>query len=123
MTKQELKVILQQDIARYGDERPNAKDWFVNNESWFISRLVKHVRHQEYHGCKGGWHKLAYLYHWYLYKRLSLRLHITIYPGTIGGGLRIYHAGDFIHVVVLDAIVPLFLGSFSAIGTRWGKIK
>lgn len=98
MTKQELKVILQQDIARYGDERPNAKDWFVNNESWFISRLVKHVRHQEYHGCKGGWHKLAYLYHWYLYKRLSLRLHITIYPGTIGGGLRIYHAGDFIHV-------------------------
>lgn len=29
---------------------------------------------------------------------MSLKLHITLYPSTIAGGLRIYHAGGFIHV-------------------------
>lgn len=32
------------------------------------------------------------------YKKLSLRFHITLYPGSIAGGLRIYHAGGFIHI-------------------------
>lgn len=98
MTKQKLDEIILQDIARYGGKQPNLKDWFVHNESWFIFRLVKHVRFQEYHKGKGSWHRLAFLYHWYCYKKLSLKLHITIYPGTVEGGLRIYHIGGFIHI-------------------------
>lgn len=38
------------------------------------------------------------MYHWLKYKRLGFKLRFTIYPNTIGPGLRIYHAGDFIHV-------------------------
>lgn len=98
MNKEELNEMLLQDLARYGGVSPSFKDWLVNNESWFIFHLVKHVRYQEYHQNKSGWHKFAYLYHWYIYKKLSLRLHITIYPGTVLGGLRIYHAGGFIHI-------------------------
>ena len=29
---------------------------------------------------------------------MGFKLRFTIYPNTIGPGLRIYHAGDFIHV-------------------------
>lgn len=93
MTKQELKEIIQQDISRYADKQPNWKDWFVCNEGWFIFHLIRHIRYQEYHRDKKGWHKFAYLYHRLFYKRLSLKLQISLYPGTIAGGLRIYHAG------------------------------
>ncbi|WP_033886686.1 serine acetyltransferase [Bacteroides faecichinchillae] len=98
MTKEEFKTILKEDLARYGNKRPGMKDRLVNNESWFLYNIVRHIRYQEYHMNKPGWHKLAYFYHWYLYKRLSLKLHITLYPGTISGGLRIYHTGGFLHV-------------------------
>lgn len=98
MTKKELVDVLSQDSARYNGKCPSFKDWLVRNESWFIYNLVRHVRYQEYHRNKRGWHKLAFYYHWYLYKKLSLKLHITLYPGTIGSGFRIYHAGGFIHV-------------------------
>ena len=98
MTKKDLIEVLCQDSARYNGIRPSFKDWLVRNESWFIYNLVRHVRYQEYHRNKRGWHKLAFYYHWYIYKRLSLRLHITLYPGVVGGGLRIYHAGGFIHI-------------------------
>lgn len=49
----------------------------------------------EFHKEKGGLHRLAFFYYWYKYKGFSLKLHITLYPGTIAGGLRIYHG--FIH--------------------------
>ena len=90
--------IFQQDIARYGGRRPSLKDWFVHNESWYLYHIVEYVRYMEYHKGKGGWHRLAFLYYWYKYKGFRLKLHITLYPGTIDGGLRIYHSGGFIHV-------------------------
>lgn len=93
MTKNELNNILQEDLARYSGNVPKLKDWFVCNESWYIFHLVKHVRYIEYHQGKSGWHKIANIYHRFLYKRLSLKLQISIYPGTIAGGVRIYHAG------------------------------
>lgn len=89
---------LNEDKLRYNGSIPTLKDRIVNNESWYIYKLIKHVRLQEHHKGKRGWHKLAYWYHWYRYKKLSLKLHITLYPGTIDGGLRIYHSGSFIHV-------------------------
>lgn len=104
MTKQELKKIFQQDIARYGGRRPSLKDWFVHNESWYLYHIVEYVRYMEYHKGKGGWHRLAFLYYWYKYKGFSLKLHITLYPGTIDGGLRIYHPADsFMSVLTVES--------------------
>ncbi len=96
MTKEEFKEVLRQDLARY-EKRPGIKDKLVCNESWYLYHIVKDMRYIEYHRDKGCWHKVAVLYYWYRYKRLSLKLNITIYPGSIAGGLRIYHAGGFIH--------------------------
>lgn len=96
-SKHELLSQLNEDNKRF-DKIPSFKDWLVNNESWYLYNLVRHVRFQEYHQGKCGWHKLAFLYHWYRYKQLSLKLHITIFPNTIDGGLRIYHSGGFTHV-------------------------
>lgn len=98
MTKENLKEFLLADKARYGSNPPKFIDWIVNNEGWYLYKLIRHIRYQEYHKGKRGWHKLAFWYHWYRYKQLSLKLHITIYPNTIDGGLRIYHSGGFTHV-------------------------
>ena len=98
MTKKELKSLLSEDLEHYGGKRPGLKDRLLCNESWFIYKLVRHIRMMEFHQSKGPLNKLAYLYHWYLYKRLSLKLHITLYPGTVKGGLRIYHVGGFTHI-------------------------
>lgn len=98
MTKGTLKNLLSEDRKRYNDNPPTFKDWIVNNESWYLYNLVRHIRFQEYHQGKSDWHRIAYWFHWYRYKRLSLMLHITLYPGTIKGGLRIYHAGGFTHI-------------------------
>lgn len=97
ISKNELLRRLSDDAFRL-DKIPSFKDWLVNNEGWYLYNLIRHIRYQEYHLGRTGWHKFAYLYHWYRYKQLSLKLHITIYPNTIDGGLRIYHSGSFTHV-------------------------
>jgi serine O-acetyltransferase len=38
------------------------------------------------------------LYYFFLFKRIGFKLRFTIYPNTIGPGLRIFHTGDFIHI-------------------------
>lgn len=96
-TKTELKDCLQADYERLG-KRPNLKDWILHNEVWFIYHYIRHLRYIEYHKNKKGLHKLYFLYHWYKYKRLGFVLDFTIYPNTIGPGLRIYHKGGFTHV-------------------------
>lgn len=97
-SRQDLCFYLSEDFARYGGKAPSWKDRILHNESWYIYRLVRHLRYIEYYGnCHSRRHPL-FLWHFYRYKRLSFRLHITIYPNTIGPGLRIYHAGGFIHV-------------------------
>lgn len=98
MTKETLNNLLSEDDKRYGNKPPTFKDWIVNNEGWYLYNLVRHIRFQRYHQGKSGLHKLYYWYHWYRYKQLSFKLHITLYPGTIGGGLRLYHAGGFTHI-------------------------
>ncbi len=97
MTREELNEIVSKDLKRF-DTAPSLKDKIANNESWYIFRLIKHIRLEEFHMNKGGWHKLARLWHKLMYKRLSFKLNITIYPGTVGAGLRIYHAGGFTHI-------------------------
>lgn len=98
MTKLELNSLLLLDLLRFGGKRPNFKDQLLHNEVWYIFEYIRHLRMVEYHGSLGGWHKLAFLYHWYRYKHLGFKLHMTIYPNTCGGGLRVYHSGGFVHV-------------------------
>jgi len=42
--------------------------------------------------------RFVFLYHFFKFKRLGFKLRYTIYPNTVGSGLRIYHTGDLIHV-------------------------
>ena len=95
-TREDLRRYLFADLARLEGKRPNLKDWLLKNESWYIWKYIYVLRHVEYH--KNAGHKLRFLWYFFRYKRLGFMLRFTIYPGTCGPGLRIYHAGDFVHV-------------------------
>lgn len=95
MDRNALKEILQADLQRFDNRKPSLKDWILHNEAWFIYHYIRHLRYVEYYEEKN---KLLYLWHFFWYKRLGFKLRMTIYPNTIGPGLRIYHAGDFVHV-------------------------
>lgn len=82
------------DQARFS-RRPSLKDWLLRNEDWYIYHYIRHLRCVEHYK---GRNRLLFLWHFFRYKRLAFKLHFTIYPGTVGPGLRIYHVGDFIHV-------------------------
>lgn len=99
LTKSDLKQCLNEDLRRYDNRKPNLKDWLLKNESWYIYHYIRHMRFLEYHGGYNGiGHKIMYLFHFILYKRLGFTLKMAIYPGTVGPGFRVYHAGDYIHV-------------------------
>lgn len=98
LSRNDLKRYLSEDAARYNGQIPNLQDFLLHNEKWYIYHFVRHLRYMEYYlNCYGRKHPL-FLWHFFRYKRFSFRLHITIYPNTVGPGLRIYHVGDFIHV-------------------------
>lgn len=94
-SKYELKQYLIEDFKRFGNKRPNLKDWLLRNEVWYIFHYIRHLRFVEYYKERN---KLLFLWHFFRYKRLGFKLRITIYPYTVGFGFRIYHVGDFIHV-------------------------
>lgn len=93
--RKELEYFLKEDLKRYNNKKPNLKDWLLHNEVWYIFHYIKHLRYIEYYKNKS---KLIFLWHFFIYKHLSFKLHITIYPGTIGPGFRLYHIGDFTHI-------------------------
>lgn len=99
-TKDDLRWVLREDDARFGKRRPGLKDRLLNNERWFIYRYKHELRYVEYYKNtrKDLIDKILYLWHFYHYKRLSWKLHWTIYPNTLGPGFHIYHVGDFIHI-------------------------
>lgn len=92
-----LKAVLAADIERFG-KKPGFKDWFIQNEVWYIYQYIRHLRYVEYYQTKGGLYKPLLFWHFIIYKRLGFKLHFTIYPGTVGPGFRIYHVGGFTHV-------------------------
>ena len=98
MTKKELYLTLKADDARFGDLKPNIKDYILRNEAWYIYHYIRYLRFVEYYQGKDGVCKILYFYYYLRYKRLGFKLHFTIYPGTIGAGFRIYHVGGFTHV-------------------------
>ena len=96
-SRKDLTNFLNKDRERFESGKPSFKDLVLKNETWYIYRYQKYLRYYEYYlNCKPS-HPLRYWF-FLLYKRLGFKLRITIYPNTIGPGLRIYHVGDFIHV-------------------------
>lgn len=95
VSKDALKFYLSMDLLRYGNKKPTIVDFILHNEAWYIFHYIRHLRCVEYYKDKN---KILFLWHFFKYKRLGFKLKMTIYPNTIGPGLRIYHAGDFIHV-------------------------
>lgn len=96
-SKEDLKHYLAEDLKRFGGQKPILKDYLLHNEVWFIYYYIYHLRHIEYYkNCNKN--KIAYLYHFFKYKRLGFKLRFTVYPNTCGPGLRIYHTGDFVHI-------------------------
>lgn len=96
-SKEDLKFYLSEDLARFNNRKPSIKDYILRNEVWYIFKYQKHLRYLEYYKNTGR-NKLFFLYHFFLYKRLGFKLRFTIYPNTIGPGLRIFHTGDFVHI-------------------------
>ena len=96
-TKQDLKYYLTEDLKRFDNRKPNLKDWLLHNEVWYIFYYQRHLRHVEYYKNIGK-SKLGFLWHFFKYKRLGFKLRFTVYPNTVGAGLRIYHTGDFVHI-------------------------
>lgn len=92
----ELHLYLAEDSKRFG-KKPTIKDLILHNEVWYIYHYQLHLRYVEYY-MNPGKNNLLFLYHFFKYKRLGFKLRFTIYPNTIGSGLRIFHTGDFLHV-------------------------
>ena len=93
--RNELYNYLAADLARFNSRKPTLKDWILHNEVWYIYHYIRHLRYVEYYKNKN---RLLFLWHFFRYKRLGFKLKFTIYPGTVGPGFRIYHAGGFVHV-------------------------
>lgn len=94
--RKDLADVLKEDFNRF-DRKPSIKDLILHNEIWYIYKYQRHLRYVEYYKNTGK-NKIMFLYHFFRYKRLGFKLRFTIYPNTVGPGLRIFHTGDFIHV-------------------------
>lgn len=98
MTKEELKQTLNQDLSRFGGKKPGCRDRLLKNEVYFIWQYIAHMRFVEYYNDKNGFGKILFLWHMYRLKLLQSKLHIAIYPGTVGPGFRLYHLGGYTHI-------------------------
>ncbi|WP_066627093.1 serine O-acetyltransferase [Labilibacter marinus] len=96
LSKEELRKYLLEDSRRF-ETIPSLKDKILHNEVWYIYKYQCQLRFVEFYKNTGK-SKLLFLYHFFRYKRLGFKLRFTIYPNTIGPGLRIFHTGDFVHV-------------------------
>ncbi len=100
-TRKDLRLYLAEDKKRF-TKKPTITDWILHNEKWYIYHYLRHLRFVEYYMEKRNGGGIIYLFpflwHWFRYKRLGFKLRYTIYPNTIGPGLMIYHAGDFVRV-------------------------
>lgn len=95
-SKKDFYFYLQEDLKRFDNRKPSIKDWIVKNEWAYIYKYIRLLRYVEYHSNCGN--KLLWLYYFIRYKRLGFKLGFTVYPNTVGPGLRICHTGGFIHV-------------------------
>ena len=98
MNRIELNNILATDLKRFDGRKPSVLSHILHNESYYVWKYIKHMRYVEYYFTKRGLCRLAYYWHWLILKRLQFKLHIYIYPFTVGPGFRLYHIGDYTHI-------------------------
>lgn len=98
MTRTELNNVLFSDLERFGGTAPAFWERFYNNEAYHVWRYIKHMRHLEFLEGRSGLYKFLIFWHKFWFKRLQFKMHIAIYPGTIGPGFRLYHIGGYTHV-------------------------
>ncbi len=97
--KQTLELYLNEDKKRMLQSGiPTIKDRILHNEKWYIHRYLVALRHVEYYMNLNKKYDVRFLFWWLMYKRLSFKTHITIYPNTCDEGLYIPHVGDMIWV-------------------------
>lgn len=77
-------------------KKPSFIDVLLKNEGYYLWNFVCLLRKVEYHKNTG--HKLRYLWYFFRYKRLSSKLHITVYPNTVEPGLKFFHVGSYTHI-------------------------
>ncbi len=95
LTQKDLQRYLAADLSRLG-RKPTLKDWLLKNESWYIWRYIRTLRHVEYH--LNAHHRLRYLWHFFWYKRLCFNLKVDIKPNNLGAGFRLVHIGDLVRI-------------------------
>lgn len=95
--KEEHYEYVQADLRRI-PHTPTLLDRILHNEKYYTWRFWYHLRRVEYHYGKAGLHKLAYIWHWYRYKRYCWINKWTIRPFTVGPGALGLHVGDFVYI-------------------------
>ena len=103
-TKKELKYYLQEDAKALGINRLGTFKRFVKKQ--FDKRIRFHIELRKYENRsnvlsqKVGGHKIfvlpMFLYHYYVFKKLSYTLGYTIHKNCFGPGLNIKHYGSVV---------------------------
>lgn len=98
-SKSDLIFYLKEDNKQYSGG-VKWKDFILNNEKWYISRLKTELRHVEYYMNVGTGllDKVLFLYHFFIYKHLCWKTKCIINPNTVGPGLTIWHLGSFSYI-------------------------
>lgn len=75
-------------------------DFLLQNERYYIYRFKVELRKVEFYKNvrKNIIGRILYLFHFFLFKRLSWKIKCVIFPNTIGPGFHFYHTGTFIHI-------------------------
>lgn len=96
-SKEELRLYIQQDMARNNIKVGGGKFWIkihANPRLWFQYNLRYYeYYHNTHHNL---WGKIMELFHYAIHKHLSYKLGFTIYANNFGPGLYIMHYGTIV---------------------------
>lgn len=82
----EHKKIVSEDLARFGNHKPEIKDFILGNEQWYVYKFLYHLRNVEYYIGKKNFQRLFFYWHFYCFKRLCHKLNVYIAPFSVLGG-------------------------------------
>lgn len=95
-TRKDLRFYIQEDAKRNGYYKKHFAYWaglLIGNENAYIFKYIKLLRHAEFHYNNRNIfiHKCLFYFYKIRYKRLGVKLNISIHPNECGYGLRIMH--------------------------------
>lgn len=94
-TKDDLKLCLEGDLARYGT-KPKWWSVFLFDERWMVYSCIRNWRYLNYYRNNKHWYNLpAYLYHYLVQMRYALKQHINIQTKDVDPGFYFVHPGFF----------------------------